>query len=134
MSPSPKNELIPEVKELKHQNLKLLESIERRDLEVAQLRAQKVSLEDALAHEMAVNDDLLDKNIQFKGKLREIKQTMKVRVLPSSMEVLQQKLEVRANQVDTLRQALRLAITLIPENRVTRAQIAGLTRLHSEIY
>lgn len=87
-----------------------------------------------LNHEMDVSERLQDLNIALKGKIKEMSRVAKVRVHPSSMEVLQRLIDEKTVAINTLREALHLAIRLIPEDRYRRMHIPGLQKIYNEVF
>lgn len=98
------------------------------------LEGEIADLRNDLDNEMGVSEKLLDLNIELKGKIREMQRLAKVRVHPSSMEALQKALNEKCVAVNQLREALKLAIRLIPEDRYRRMHIPGLQKIYNEIF
>jgi len=87
-----------------------------------------------LNHEMGVSEKLNDLNIELKGKIKEMNRLAKVRVHPSSMEALQRALDEKCVAVNTLREALKLAIRLVPEDRYRRMHLPGLRKIYKILF
>lgn len=115
---------------LKQAENKLAEYIDT----VRKLEEEVSDLRNELIHEMEVSEKLQDLNIELKGKIKEMQRVAKVRVHPSSMEALQRLIDEKCQAVNTLRETLKLAISLIPEDRYRRMHLAGLKKIYNEVF
>ena len=93
------------------------ELIERIDVARSNELAIK-ELTDQLNHELAVNDNLQDLNIELKGKVGELKERLKVHPLPSSLRQLREQVSVLEYQNNEIRRALLHSINLLPDSRM----------------
>lgn len=105
-----------------------------KDAEHCKLLEKLDHLEQELKHEMETNDSLNDKNIVLKGKIRELKQLMKVRVLPVTVQHLSRKIQDNEDKIEKLREALFFAINLVPDSRLNKIHKDGLLQIHRNIY
>jgi hypothetical protein len=82
---------------------------------------------------MDANEHLSGLNVELKGRLREVGQEMKVRIHPSSLKNLQRLNAEKQQKINQLRDAIDMALKIIPDDRVRAPFISTIRNVYANV-